>query len=255
MDNRRDGPFRPIRTRRTFEEAVEQIAEVIASRQMGPGDRLPSERALADAMEVGRPTIREALKVLAHENVIELVGTGRNRGAYIRTDAVPPNLVEDQTSMRVSEVAGVLISRRVLEPRVAQLAALERTDQEVERLTDLVRLQENAVGDRTRFLDLDLRFHLEVGRCTHNSTIEALMMTLIRRVEKAYDLALRDPGESTWAIALKEHKAIVKGIAGRDPERADEAMATHLTLLEKLWESHSGYSLRRKLPDFVQAPA
>ncbi len=244
-------PFRPIRTRRTFEEAVEQIADAIASRRLRPGDRLPSERVLADAMEVGRPTIREAFKVLARAGVIELVGSGRTGGAHVRSDILPTALIEDSTDLRMSEVGGVLVGRRMLEPRVAQLAAVQRTDEDVERLRRLIALQREALGDRTAFLDFDLRFHLEIGRCTHNGTVEGLVKVLVRRLEKAYDLALRGPRELAWTAAIEDHERIVKGIAGRDPDAAEAAISQHLTLLEAMWEEESGYSLLRKLPDFL----
>lgn len=250
--------FRPIRTRRTFEEAVEQIAEAISSRRLRPGDRLPSERVLADAMEVGRPTVREAFQVLAKAGVVELVGSGRTGGAYVRSDILPAAVIEDRTRLRVSEVGGVLVGRRMLEPRIAQLAAVQRTDDDVERLDRLTTLQREAVGDRTRFLDLDLRLHLEIGRCTHNGTVESLIKVLVRRLEKAYDLALRGPGDIAWTVAIDDHVAIVKAIAGRDPDAAELAMARHLKILEAMWEEESGYSFLRKLPAFLadaSAPA
>jgi GntR family transcriptional repressor for pyruvate dehydrogenase complex len=243
--------FRPIRTRRTFEEAVEQIADAISSQKLRPGDRLPSERVLADVMGIGRPTIREAFKKLTDAGVIEMVGRGRSGGAYVRSDLLPAGLIEDRTSLRVSEVGGVLVARRVLEPRMAQLAAFQRTDEDVERLDRLLVMQREALGDRTRFLDIDLRFHLEIARCTHNATLEALAKTLVRRVEKAYDLALRDPQELSWKAAQAEHQQIVKAITGRDPQQADLAMSRHLRLLEEMWEKESGYSFHRKLPDFL----
>lgn len=251
MDASPTGLFRPIRTRRTFEEAVEQIADAISSHRLRPGDRLPSERVLADVMGIGRPTIREAFKVLSDAGVIELVGRGRTGGAYVRSDMLPAGLIEDRTSLRVSEVGGVLVGRRVLEPRIVQLAAIQRTDEDVERLVRLVEMQHEALGERTRFLDLDLRYHLELARCTHNATLVAVAKTLIRRVEKAYDLALRDPHELAWTVVLNEHQAIVKAITGRDPERAEAAMSRHLRVLEEMWEKESGYSFHRKLPAFL----
>jgi len=251
MDTQEHALFRPIRTRRTFEEAVEQIAEAISSRRLRPGDRLPSERTLADAMEVGRPTIREAYQVLAKAGVVELVGGGRTGGAYVRSDILPAALIEDRTNLRVSEVGGVLVGRRMLEPRIAQLAAVQRTDEDIERLDRLLVLQREAVGYRTSFLDLDLRLHMEIGRCTHNGTVEGLMKVLIRRLEKAYDLALREPGDIAWTVAIDDHAAIVKAIAGRDPDAAELAMSSHLKILESMWEQESGYSFLRKLPAFL----
>jgi DNA-binding FadR family transcriptional regulator len=244
--------FKPIPTRRTFEEAVGQLAEAIASGHVQVGMRLPSERALAEAMRVGRPTIREALQALAGAGVIEIVGRGRASGAYVRTDLIPPDLIaDDTTSLRMSEVAGVLVGRRLLEPRVAQLAAVERRDEDVERLLELVRRQEEAAGQRSVFLDLDLRFHRMIGRCTHNATVQAMNRTLLHQIEKAYDLALRPTDELVYHRIVEEHKEIVTAVARRDPERAEHAAKAHLRILEHIWEEEGGYALSRRLPDFL----
>jgi GntR family transcriptional repressor for pyruvate dehydrogenase complex len=250
-----DSLFTPIPTKRTFEEAVGQLAEAIAAGHIEVGSRLPSERALAEAMPVGGPPIREAFEVLARAGVLEIVGPGRAGGAYVRTDVIPPNLIEaDTTSLRMSEVGGVLVARRLLEPRVAQLAAAERTDDDVDRLLELVRRQEQSGGERSVFLDLDLRFHRQIGRATHNATVQALNRALLRQIEKAYDLALRPTAELVWARIVEEHKEIVTAIARRDPERAELAAKTHLRILEGMWEEERGYALSRKLPDFLSEP-
>lgn len=247
-----NGYFSPIPTKRTFEEAVGQLAEAITSGHVRIGERLPSERALAEAMKVGRPTIREALQVLVHAGVIEIAGRGRASGAYVRSDIVPPNLLgDDPTSLRMSEVAGVLVARRLLEPRVAQLAAVERKDDDVDRLVELVRRQEESAGERSVFLDLDLRFHREVGRSTHNATVQTLTRSLLRQVERAYDLALRPTDELLWGRIIAEHKEIITAIARRDPERAELAAKKHLGILEDIWEEERGYALSPRLPDFL----
>jgi GntR family transcriptional repressor for pyruvate dehydrogenase complex len=247
-----DSLFTPIPTKRTFEEAVGQLAEAIAAGHIEVGSRLPSERALAEAMKVGRPTIREAFEVLARVGVLEIVGRGRAGGAYVRSDIIPLDLIEaDASSLRMSEVAGVLVARRLLEPRVVQLAAVERTDDDVDRLLELVRRQEQSAGERSVFLDLDLRFHRQIGRATHNATVQGLNRALLRQIEKAYDLALRPTDELVWDRIVEEHKEIVSAIARRDPERAELAAKAHLRILEGIWEAERGYSLSRKLPDFL----
>lgn len=251
-----DAVFKPIPTRRTFEEAVGQLAEAIAGGRVEVGSRLPSERALAEAMKVGRPTIREALQVLASAGVIEVVGKGRAGGAFVRSDIIPPDLLTAETTApRMSEVAGVLVARRLLEPRVAQLAALERKDEDIDRLLELTERLEEAAGDRSLFLDLDLRFHREIGRCTHNSTVQSMTRTLLHQIEKAYDLAFRPTDGLVWSRIIEEHKEIVDAIVRRDPEQAELAAKTHLRILEHIWEEERGYALSRRLPDFLSEAA
>ena len=105
--------FGPVATRRTFEEAVEQIAEKVRAGELHEGDRLPSERELAAQMRISRPTLREAVKALAEAGVLE-VRRGQSGGIFVASELVPRELVKTTLQMRVSEVAGVLEARRLL---------------------------------------------------------------------------------------------------------------------------------------------
>ena len=230
---------------------MEQIVDAISASRLRIGDRLPAERVLATQMAVSRPTIREALKVLARAGVLEVVGSGRGGGAYVRSDFVPPTLFEGQEDLRVSEVAGVLVTRRLLEPRLAQLAAVYATDEDIERLERTIELQSAATGDRARFLALDSRFHLQIAESAHNATIEAVMRVFIRRLELAQDLALRRRAEMTWSVAVADHRRILGALVGRDPDAAEARLFDHLAILEDAWAEESGWALHQKLPDFL----
>src|SRR5205814_1291541 len=83
-----ESSFEPVATRRTFEEAVEQIAERVKSGDLVVGDRLPSERELAALMRISRPTLREAVKVLAEAGVLE-VRRGQSGGTFVASELVP----------------------------------------------------------------------------------------------------------------------------------------------------------------------
>ena len=84
--------FEPVATRRTFEEAVEQIAEKVKAGELHVGDRLPSERELAARMRISRPTLREAVKVLAEAGVLE-VRRGQAGGIFVAAELVPRDVL------------------------------------------------------------------------------------------------------------------------------------------------------------------
>src|SRR3990172_2690549 len=131
--------FSPVKTRTTFEEAVRQIADAIRAGDLHVGDRLPSERALAQKMAISRPTLREAVKLLAEAGIIA-VKVGPAGGMFVRSDVIPAGLIEERSKLRISEVSGVLESRRLLEPRVAQLAGLYATEADFEALEKTIDL-------------------------------------------------------------------------------------------------------------------
>jgi GntR family transcriptional regulator, transcriptional repressor for pyruvate dehydrogenase complex len=228
--------FEPVRTRHTFEEAAEQIAEKVRSGLLRAGDKLPSERDLAVQMEISRPTLREAARVLVDAGVME-VRRGPGGGMYVRSDVVPVELVRERSSVRLSEVAAVLEARRLIEPGVAQLAAQRATQEDLDALERSIEAMREICArgyraeDEDRFLQLDMQFHLAIARASANPTIEGLMRSLFRELEIARDMAMHLPLVPEWTIDI--HERTVEALVGGDPDRLAEVMDEHLGQLER----------------------
>lgn len=251
-------PFEPLSTRRTFEEAVVQIAERVKLGELAPGDRLPPERELAAQMRISRPTVREALRTLAEAGVVE-VRRGQAGGAFVRSELVPRELLRTRTQIRVGEVSGVLEARRLLEPRVAQLAAVHAGEDDFAAMQQTIDRQREIVagGDFLRredlFLDLDLKFHLAIARATRNSTVVTLMRSLLRRLEIARDMAMHGETVPDWTIEV--HERTLAGIRAADFAVIEDVMDEHLAQMEQVWERETGRGLVRPLPDFLEPVA
>lgn len=250
--------FGPVTTRRTFEEAVQQIAEKVRSGDVHVGDRLPSERELAELMRISRPTLREAVKVLAEAGVLE-VRRGQSGGIFVASELVPRDLLQTRSDIRVGEVAGVLEARRLLEPRVAQLAAVHAAEEDfaamqatIDRQRELS-AQEDFLSHEDLFLQLDLKFHLAMARATRNSTVVALMSSLFTRLEIARDMAVHAPLVPDWTIEI--HERTLAAVRGSDFALIDDVMDEHLSQLEQIWERETGRGLVRPLPDFLKPVA
>ena len=247
--------FKPVGPRRTFEGAVEQIAEQIRLGELAAGERLPSERDLAAAMQISRATLREAARVLVGAGVLE-VRSGSGGGMYVLSDYAPLDLLRSMSDLRLDEVAGVLEARRLIEPRVAQLAAVRATDEDYDELQRTIDAQRALIarGDvleaEDRFLALDTRFHLRIARASGNSTIVSLMRTLFRRLEIARDLALHEPPTASWVIDV--HERTLAAIRSADHARIEEVMDEHLAAMERSWELATDRPLVRPLPDFLR---
>ena len=238
--------FPPVRTRRTFEEALEHIAEAIRAGDLKKGDRLPSERDLAAQMRISRPTLREAIEVLVESGVLQ-VRTGQTGGMFVRSDLVPLDLLQERRELRVNEIAQVLEARRLLEPQVAQLAALYGTEADFEAMERTIALQREARADHLRSLQLDLRFHLQMARASRNDTVVSLMRTVLRQLEIARDMALHAEGEAELAIAI--HERTLAALRKRDAKLVARAMDEHMRFLERLWARESGLKRIRSRPN------
>jgi GntR family transcriptional regulator, transcriptional repressor for pyruvate dehydrogenase complex len=250
--------FAPVGPRRTFEGAVEQIAERIRLGELATGDRLPSERDLAAAMQISRPTLREAVRVLADAGVLA-VRSGSTGGIFVVSDYVPIEMLRSKSDLRLDEVAGVLEARRLIEPRVAQLAAVHAREEDYARMQRAIDAQKrllaqsDVLAEEDRFLQLDTQFHVAIARATGNSTIVSLMRTLLRRLEIARDLALHEPPTANWVIDI--HERTLAAVRSSDHRRIDLVMDEHLAAMEQAWERATDRVLVRQIPDFLRPVA
>jgi DNA-binding FadR family transcriptional regulator len=246
--------FGPVQTRRTFEEAAEQIADKVRIGHLRVGDKLPGERALAAQMQISRPTLREAVKVLVEAAVLE-VRRGPGGGMFVATELVPMELLRQRSSLRLGEVAGVLEARRMIEPRVAQLAAVRATEDDFVSLQRSIDAMQalldagQALKREDRFLQLDVQFHLTLARAAGNPTIEALMRVLFRQLEIARDMAMHLPLVPEWTIEV--HERTLGAVRSGDLDDVDAVMDEHLNQLERTWEEETARALVRPLPDFL----
>jgi GntR family transcriptional repressor for pyruvate dehydrogenase complex len=250
--------FVPVGPRRTFEGAVVQIAEKIRLGELNEGNRLPSERDLAVAMQISRATLREAVRVLSEAGVL-VVRPGSSGGIYVASGYVPFELLRSKSDLRLGEVAGVLEARRLLEPRVAQLASMNAREADFTRLHTIIDQQKALIDgdelarDADRFLQLDVQFHLSIASATGNVTIVSLMRMLLRQLEIARDMAVRQPPIPGWVIDI--HERTLAAIRSADQEVIELVMDEHLAAMERNWERETGRVLVRPVPAFLKPVA
>ena len=228
--------FSPVRTRHTFEEAAEQIADKVRAGELRSGDKLPPERDLAVTMEISRPTLREAVKVLVEAAVLE-VRRGPGGGMFVASDVVPTELIRRRSELRRAEVAHVLEARRIVEPGVARLAAARASEEDFAALERSIEAMRAIVDrgyrpdDEDRFLQLDVQFHLTMARAAGNPTIETLMRTLFRQLEIARDMAMHLPTVPEWTIDI--HERTLDALRDGDEDDVRTVMDEHLGQLEE----------------------
>lgn len=157
------------------EKASERLLELILEREYEVGDKLPNEYELAQDLEVGRSTVREAVRSLATRNILEV---RQGSGTYISSkkgvseDPLGFSLVRD----RVKLTTDLFEVRYLLEPRIAERVAQFASDEDVARLEEIVLAIEEAVaaGD-TKHLELDVKFHCMLAEMSGNLAMTSLM--------------------------------------------------------------------------------
>lgn len=234
--------FVPVRTRRTFEEALDQIVERITTGDLRVGDRLPPEREMAAQMHISRPTLREALKLLSQADVIEV--RSRATGTVIRSDVIPREVISGRCAVVVDEVGDVLEVRRVIETNIARIAGATAKKHDFEAMRTTIELQRSAAAEDVAYhLQLDERFHLVMARATGNPMFVELVRTMFARLAIARDMTPRGAGDT--ALEVDIHTRTLSALETRDPVVIDAAMDEHMSYLETVWERETGRRVRR----------
>ena len=197
------------------DQAYFRIRELIVTLELPPGS-LVSERELQARVGVGRTPVREALRALARERLIEVYP---RRGIFV-------------ADVHVRDLAGLSEVRATLESHAARLAAQRATDTDRAETEALLAELEHAGGDGERTLiDLDQRVHRHVYRCAHNPFLEATLNEYYVLTLRIWFLALERVARLEDAVL--EHRGILEAIHDGDPERAEQAMRRHVTGFEQ----------------------
>ena len=216
--------FSGIKNTLLAEQVEEQLYEYITKLPMKAGDKLPNEFKLAEMFGVGRSTVREAVKLLVSRNVLE---TRRGSGTYVKdlvpTDLDPLNLrnAEDKVTLAMNLVD----LRLILEPGIAELAAYNATDEEIEHLKDLCDTVEYKIDHDLYYIQDDIDFHTYIARCSKNKVVEQIISIIETAVLMFVNLTHRRLRQET----IITHRAITKSIAEHDPVGARSAMTMHIS--------------------------
>jgi GntR family transcriptional regulator, transcriptional repressor for pyruvate dehydrogenase complex len=243
--------FSPIETESAVDAVVDQIIDRIRSGELPDGTVLPGERQLAVAMSVSRRTIRSAIEVLEDAGVVQ-VSPGPAGGTRVASIWIPESLARERSPTSVGEVFQVLEARRVIEPRVAQLAALRGTDRDFEIMRRTIELQSANQHDRLRLNQGNVIFHRQLWRAARNPELEAAMRSIYRRLSGVFFAALeQDESTDATSEAIALHYDTLEAIMSGRADLTDEVMDRHLAYLERRCEAFYGRARIPQLPDFL----
>jgi GntR family transcriptional repressor for pyruvate dehydrogenase complex len=224
--------IQPVKRTRAYEDIVRQLAEMVRNGEFQPGDRLPSERELAESFGVGRPTLRQALTVLAQAGVIEVLP---GSGIYLRK-SVQESAGEAGQAMALllmteqQNLHDILELRAVIEGEAAYLAALRRTPEQKEKIKATFANLCEAYDTRGVAAEEDFQFHFAIAEATGNPVLLKVMVSLTdlnRRQLVATTLSLYHEPDRIDALRA-EHEDILWAIVGQRASDARAAMIKHL---------------------------
>nr|WP_230379522.1 FCD domain-containing protein [Microbacterium sp. ZXX196] len=215
-------PDLPHRSRGLSADVVAHLASLIGRGEFPPGARVPSERALADALAVSRTTVRQAL---AEMEARGMVTRHHGRGTIVAEPAEGADAVRGALAGAEGTWRDVADLEDILEPGIASRAARRATQASVRRLENLV-AEAEAAGDPGASAAADAEFHLALAEGAANPLVSAAARGLAGAsaagVAPAHDTA------NGRAVALAGHRAILAAVRAGDGTGAAAAMARHL---------------------------
>ena len=200
-----------------------QLMELIDLQKLNPGDRLPSERQLADLLEVSRPSLREALHILQAQGLVHIK---HGQGTYVQEPIVAQELRASMMS-KTHGLHELFDAREVLEVPAARWAAEKASKEDIRHLRATLNQIDTVTSidpiDYAQLQTLDAKFHLTIVGIAGNRFINQTLNVLQDVMKMSMETTLRLPGRSE--ISRNEHNAILTAI-----ERGDGALASKLTL-------------------------
>lgn len=220
---------------RPREQVEKHIRDAILNSALKNGDRLPSEADLAHGFGVSRNTVREALRSLSAKGFIR-IRPGARGGSFVQI--IDGNAFEDSLadsmdnllklgSINIAEVSAV---RAFLEVPATRLAALYRTDEDLETINTILETASRMTVEDPEMPASDASFHSAVAAASNNRILASFVGALHATTRPASHLDLSvDFGRE----GLKQHRQIVNAIAEMDPNAAEEAIRNHLEYIDK----------------------
>ena len=218
MQKANKGELSNLKNKLLAEQVQEQIYQYILETPIAVGAKLPNEFELGDRFSVGRSTIR--VKLLISRGILEV---RRGSGTYVVSttpvdmDPLGLGAVEDKMALALDLVN----VRIILEPGIAEMAALNATQEDVLKLRNLER--KIKIGDS--YIEDDIAFHTCVAECSKNKVVEQLIPIIDTAVLMFVNVTHKKLTHET----IMTHRAVTEAIAEHDPIGAKTAMMMHMT--------------------------
>ncbi|BBB89918.1 MAG TPA: FadR/GntR family transcriptional regulator [Methylomusa anaerophila] len=226
--------FRPVKTKKVYEEIVEQIKTLISEGKLQPGDKLPSERELSERFNVSRASVREAFSAL---EIIGVITIHPGEGSFVRQVSVEGMLESLNFFLQVEfdDIMQLLEVRKILEVEIAGLAAVRATPLDIEAmqaaLNDMVKaINSGDIGDAA-----DAAFHYAIIHAAHNPILNTVMNPISEIMTQAY----RASRQKLYLVPnmpetlYKSHYGIYEAVVAKDSKLAVKRMREHLVMVEE----------------------
>lgn len=213
------------RSKRLSDRIADEILSMITiEKKFLPGDKLPNEIELSEQLNVSRTTLREAIRVLVTNNILEIQ---RGKGTFVKEN------IDTEHMKSFSGLSSAIINARdlyemrlIFEPEAAYYATLRATDAELKRILDFGKQIEEKILNNEDRTEVEQKFHQSIAQATHNEFMDKLMPVIFQAINKGVILSQKN--ELVTKHTLNDHRLIMEFMEARNAEGAKSAMKIHI---------------------------
>jgi GntR family transcriptional repressor for pyruvate dehydrogenase complex len=225
--------LKPVSRTTLSEQVALQLASELDAKRWRPGEKLPSEAELCKVFNVGRSTLREALKSLSF---IGLIRMRAGEGSYVADQKSRymegPLLLAKGVLNSEKEVNDLCEARLLIETELAALCAQRATLQDFRALEKIVRDMKTAIDDGADTVGgQDLSFHMAVAAASRNEVLATLLKNIQEALHELIEKSLHLP--AGMELAYQQHRTLLEALKQRNPSIARKAMRTHLRAFQR----------------------
>jgi GntR family transcriptional regulator, transcriptional repressor for pyruvate dehydrogenase complex len=222
--------FETVRRDKVYEGVAKQIERLIL-KKLQPGDKLPSERELAELLRVSRSSIRDAIRSL---ELMGMVQPRQGAGTIVReisSDSVG-NPLAKALKRKEQVIAELLDFRMMLEPQLAARAATRVSTEEISEMEEILERQEKKLGSGESTIAEDSEFHYAIALASGNSVVLKVLDTLMDLLRDSRERSLQVEGRQQKSVA--GHRKILSAIKRHDSDAAKVAMRRHIEDVQEI---------------------
>jgi len=221
-------------TQTLSQEIVEKIEEVILQKKVLPGEKLPTEKEMCAMFGVSRTALREALQMLSARGLITIrKGSGMYVNNYSSAHVIKPMSLFLELNLSHNYILHVMEVRKMIEPTIARLAAINRTDDDMKELDkSLDQLNRCPKNNYFKQGQIDRDFHLAIANACKNEIIPVIVTPIFKLMPKIRSLVYANVNTAK-SEAVDYHTKIIDKIRAKDEDGAHQMMVEHLEVAER----------------------
>lgn len=211
--------------KRLSDRVADDILNMITiEKKFKPGDKLPNELDLAVLLDVSRTTLREAIRILATNGVVEIQ---RGKGTFINKNLLQTNDKDLKTLQTIkTDMKDLYEMRLIFEPEAAYLATLRGSEEEIKRILMLGKEINTKIKDKENRTQSERAFHKAIAKATHNDFMNKLMPVIYQAIDKGVKLS--EEKQKALSDTVQDHNMIMDFMEKRNAEGARNAMKIHI---------------------------